>query len=215
MKHLTGLLAIFLFAASGLLNAQDDKAKAILDELSNKTRKYNTITSEFTFTLDDKMADVHQEQKGVLKMKGDKYFIRLGENLIYSDGETRWTYNEEMNEVYIDYADTGEESLNPTDIFTIWETGFNHYYKGTETMNGKTYEVIKLVPTEPKDKTYHTINVYVDKSKMEVGRIEILGKQGDNYTYAVSSFKTDVNYSDDTFIFDAGDYPGVDAIDNR
>lgn len=211
-KHILFLVAI-LTALVG--HSQDPKAKAILDELSNKTRQHSTITSDFTFILDDEVADVHQEQDGLLKMKGDKYYVRLGDNQIYSDGQTRWTYNEDMNEVYIDDADAGDEALDPTDIYTIWETGFKHYYQGEETENGKTFDIIKLVPNDPSDKTFHTVKVYVDRAKSEVAEIEILGKQGNNYIYRVNSFKTDADYPASTFVFTEADYPGVDAIDNR
>lgn len=207
--------AVLALVAVGL-NAQDPKAKAILDELSEKTRKYPTVTSNFSFTLIDKAADIEQVQEGKLKMKGKKYFIQLGENQIFSDGDTRWTYNEEMNEVYIDYAETGEDGgLNPSEIYTIWEEGFKQYYNGEESLNGKIHDVIKLVPEDPSDKTYHSVLVYVNRSKMEVSRIEIKGKQGDDYTYQVKTFDTSASYGDETFVFDPADFPGVDQIDNR
>ncbi len=197
------------------VQAQDAKAKAILDDLSNKTRQYSSITSDFTFILDDKVADLHQEQKGVLKMKGKKYYISLGDNHIYSDGETRWTYSEDMNEVYIDDANSDDDALDPTDIYTIWETGFKHYYDGEIKESGKTYDVIKLVPIDPSDKTFHTVKVYVDRAKSEVAKIEILGKQGNDYTYRVNSFQTGKDYPASTFAFNKTEYPGVSAIDNR
>jgi len=216
MRNILKVTATLLIAVVAIsVQAQDAKAKAILDELSDKTRKYPTITSEFTFTLEDKAADVNQEQKGSLKMKGKKYNIILGDNHIFSDGDTRWTYSEEMNEVYIDFTDTGDEVLNPSDVYTIWESGFKQYYKAEETIDGRETHIIKLVPVDAEDKDYHTILVYIDKSKMEVNRIEIKGKQGVDYTYAVQSFKTDADYSDATFVFDPTDYPGVDEIDNR
>jgi outer membrane lipoprotein-sorting protein len=212
-NKILGAVLATIISLNGL--AQDAKAKEILDEISDKTRKYPTITSEFTFTLEDKAADVKQVQEGSLKMKGKKYNILLGDNHIFSDGETRWTYSEEMNEVYIDVTEMGDEVLNPSDVYTIWESGFKQYYKEETTLNGKPTHVIKLVPTEPEDKEFHTILVYIDKAAMEVSRIEIKGKQGVDYTYAVKSFKTDAQYGDDVFVFDEGDYPGVDAIDNR
>jgi outer membrane lipoprotein-sorting protein len=216
MKNILKVLATLLIAMVAInIQAQDAKAKAILDELSDKTRKYPTITSEFTFTLEDKAADVNQEQKGSIKMKGKKYYIVLGDNHIYSDGDTRWTYSEEMNEVYIDFTETGEEVLNPGDVYTIWESGFKQYYKAEENLNGRPTHVIKLVPVDAEDKDYHTILVYIDKAKMEVSKIEIKGKQGVNYTYAVKSFDTTADYGDDTFVFDPTEYPGVDEIDNR
>lgn len=216
MKNIVKVLATLLIALVAInAQAQDAKAKSILDELSDKIRKYPTITSEFTFTLEDKAADVTQEQKGSLKMKGKKYYIVLGDNHIYSDGETRWTYSEEMNEVYIDFTETGDEVLNPGDVYTIWESGFKQYYKAEETLNGRATHIIKLVPVDAKDKDYHTILVYIDKAKMEVSKIEIKGKQGVDYTYSVKSFNTTAAYGDDTFVFDNGDFPGVDEIDNR
>ncbi len=212
-NSLITLALIFIFGNT--LSAQDPKAKAILDELSNKTRKYSTITSDFTFTLDDNAADVHQSQEGTLKMKGQKYYIKLGDNQIFSDGETRWTYNEDMNEVYIDFAEGGEDALNPTEIYTVWETGFKHYYEKEFSEGGVTFHLIKLNPLKPDEKAFHTVKLYVDKSKMEVSKIEILGKQGDNYTYDVKSFKTDVAYAPTDFTFSEKKFPGAEAIDNR
>lgn len=195
--------------------AQDPEAKAILDEMSSKTRKYTSITSDFDFTLEDKIADVNQTQKGLLKMQDKKYYIKLGDNQIFSDGTTRWTYNEEMNEVYIDNADGGEDALNPTEIYTVWETGFKHYYEGEVTENGKAHHLIKLNPNNPKEKAFHTVNLYIDKSKKEVTKMEILGKQGDNYIYSVKTFTTDKDYPASAFAFDKANFPGVEAIDNR
>jgi outer membrane lipoprotein-sorting protein len=215
MKYIKPALLALLMAFTANVFAQDAQAKKILDELSNKTRKYPTITSDFTFTLDDDAADVHQTQEGMLKMKGKKYYVKLGDNQIYSDGETRWTYNEDMNEVYIDFADGDDDALNPSKIYTVWETGFKHYYEKEITKNGSPHHVIKLVPTDPDGKAFHTVKLFVDKSQMEVSEILIMGKQGENYTYNVESFETQNNYDSDTFVFSEKNHPGVTTIDNR
>jgi outer membrane lipoprotein-sorting protein len=196
-------------------NAQDAQAKQLLDELSNKTRKFASITSDFSFTLEDKVAEVEQSQEGLLKMQGNKYYIRLGDNQIFSDGQTRWTYNEDMNEVYVDDADGGDDVLDPTKIYTVWETGFKHYYVGEVTENGASQHLIKLNPNNPQDKSFHTVKLYISKTKMQVSKMEIFGKQGDNYTYLVKTFRTDVDYPVSTFVFDKSKFPGVEMIDNR
>ncbi len=199
----------------GSMQGQDAQAKSILDELSNKTRKYNSITSDFSFTLEDKMADIKQTQEGTLKMQGKQYYIKLGDNEIYSDGQTRWTYNTEMNEVYVDHAEGGEDVLNPTEIYTVWETGFKHYYDGEITENGKAMHQIKLNPNKPQDKAFHTVKLFINKAQMQVSRMEIFGKQGDNYIYEVKTFVTDKNYPSTAFAFDKSRHPGVEVIDNR
>lgn len=213
--HQIAATAVLAFITATTLSAQDSQAKKILDELSDKTRKYTSITSDFSFTLADKIADVEQTQEGMLKMQGKKYFIKLGDNSIFSDGQTRWTYNEDMNEVYIDNAEGGEDVLNPTDLYTVWETGFKHYYDGEVTENGTRQHLIKLNPNKPDEKAFHTVKLFVDKGKMEVTKMEILGKQGDDYTYFVKTFKTDKDYPGSTFVFDKSQYPGVEVIDNR
>lgn len=215
MKILKSLFVICLLAITGAVHAQDAKAKSILDKVSHKTKQYASITSEFTFTLEDKVADIKQTQQGMLKMKGKKYYVKLDANEIYSDGKNRWTYNSDMNEVYIDIADAGEDALNPAEIYTIWETGFKHYYDSEIKEGGKTLDVIKLVPNNPKDKAFHTIKVYVNRANDELTKIEILGKQGDNYTYQVKTFKTNINYDDNTFVFNKSSHPGVEEVDNR
>jgi len=196
-------------------DAQDAKAKEILDEISNRTRQYSTITSDFSFQLEDKIGGVNQTQAGSLKMKGKKYQIVIGANTIYSDGTTRWTYNKDLNEVYIDQANLGGDDLNPSEIYTVWETGFKSYYEKEMSVGGKNLHVIKLVPVKPADKTYHTVRVYIDKEKMEVAKIEILGKQGDNYTYTVKTFQPNQTYAENIFVFDKTKHSGVEIIDNR
>ncbi len=216
MKLHKFLLFITLAFLSANSFAQDEKAKALLDELSNKTRKYNSITSDFSFTLDDKKANLKQTQNGTLKMQGKQYYIKLGVNEIYSDGQTRWTYNKDMNEVYIDDASVaGDDALNPSEIYTVWETGFKHYYEQELSEGGKVYHVIKLVPLKPEKKSFHTVKLYVDKSKLEVSRILIMGKQGDNYIYEVKTFQTDKTFQPGEFVFTASKFPGVEKIDNR
>lgn len=215
MNKISKLFLIAVLLMPFLAEGQDPKAKAILDDLSNKTRKYNTITSDFTFSLDDNAADVHQTQEGILKMKGKSYYINLGENEIFSDGTTRWTYSSDMDEVYIDNVSGNDDVLNPSEIYTVWESGFKHYYDKEITLDGKPAHVIKLIPNNPDEETFHTIKLYIDKAKMEVMKIEILGKQGDNITYQVKSFKTDIPYKDSEFVFNMEDHPGVTDIDNR
>lgn len=213
---MTRIISFIALALIGLgAHAQDAKAKTILDRLSAKTKSYASITSDFTFILRDNIADVHQEQEGTLKMQNDKFYLQLADNHIYSDGTTRWTYNTDMNEVYVDDANGEEGALNPTDIFTIWETGFKHYYDSEVKEGGRTLDVIKLVPTDPADKTFHTAKLYVDRAKTEVAKIEILGKQGSDYIYKVNSFETGKKYPDSEFVFSKANHPGVSVIDNR
>lgn len=215
MRLILSLLITMLWIPATII-AQDDKASQILDKLSAKTKAYNTISADFSFTLVDKVSDVEQTQEGNIVLKDDKFNLLLGDNRIISNGETQWTYNKLDNEVYIDNPSSGSDGMmNPSNLFTVWETGFKHYYEKQVQEDGKTLDVIKLVPKEPADKSFHTIMMYVDQSAMQIEKVKVLGKQGENFIYDVKKFEPNVSVTASTFTFEESEYPGVSSIDNR
>ncbi len=195
----------------------DPKAKAILDKLSAKNKAFTTITGTFTSTLDNKKAKVKVNQKGSLKVKGNKYKIELDDYVLINNGTTAWTYTKDANEVQIDDAAEMKKgsSIKPSEIFTIWENGFKYKYDKEVTIAGVKCDVIKLFPKDAKGKNYHTIILTINKAKMEVQGIEVLGKGGENYTYTVTKFGPNVAIAETDFTFDKNKYPGVEIIDNR
>lgn len=195
----------------------DPKAKVILDKLSAKTKAFTSITASFNSTLDNKKANLKVNQKGSLKLKGNKFKIELDDYLIINDGKTAWTYTKESNEVQVDDAAEMKKgnSIKPSEIFTIWENGFKYKYDKEVTIAGVKCDVIKLFPKDNKTKNYHTIILTINKSKMEVQGIEVLGKAGDNYTYTVTKFAPNLALADTDFNFEKTKFPGVEVIDNR
>lgn len=216
MKILKTFITLFFTASIALVHAQDTKAKEILSSLSAKAKTYKSITAEFSFILEDAKSNTNKTQAGSAKIVGKKFNLNLGDNNILSDGTTQWTYNKKDNEVYIDNAgEGGEGAIDPSKLFTIWETGFKQFYESQVTEGGVVLDVIKLTPANPADKSYHTIKLYVDKAKNMVNKVKVLGKDGTNYTYAIKSFSTDKVYADTDFKFNKAKYAGVEEIDNR
>ena len=62
-------LALLLLALPLLTFGQDQKAKSILDKLSDKTRSYSSIEAHFTNVFFSEIADVNESQKGVIYVK--------------------------------------------------------------------------------------------------------------------------------------------------
>lgn len=209
-------LAIILLACTTSGIAQDGKATAILDKLSTKMQQYESVSASFSSKMVDKQADMEVDQSGSVKVSGDSYTLEIGDFTIVCDGETVWTYSRKSNEVMIDLAEDiyDDEGIAPTDLFTIWETGFKNQYVGTETINGVECDVIKLFPTEPKEKSFHTIKIYIDAEALEMKRAIIQGKEGNDTVYNLNSFDTGFIKSSE-FKFQETNYPGVEVIDNR
>jgi len=55
------LVGIILVISLFSIAQQEDRAKEILDEVSQKTRSYSTISADFTFSMENTEMDIHAE----------------------------------------------------------------------------------------------------------------------------------------------------------
>jgi outer membrane lipoprotein-sorting protein len=213
MKNLAVLICMTLLANAAMI-AQD--SNTLLDELSKKAKGYTSIAADYDSRLLDVQAGLDISQSGSIKVSGEKYNLDLSDYVIVNDGETFWSFDKAGNTVQIDYAeDMADGSLQPSQMFTIWEQDFKNEYKGETTENGKACHVIYLYPNDPTSKPYHTIQLSIDKAKMEVVKIVVKGREGQDMIYDVKSFKPNEGVSEDDFTFDIKAHPGIEVIDNR
>src|SRR5437762_10481098 len=82
----------------------DAKAKAILDELSKKTKTFTTVKAEFEIITTDATGKVKDKTTGTMWHKGSKYKLEIKGQTIFCDGKTQWTYIKDDNEVQINDA---------------------------------------------------------------------------------------------------------------
>ena len=213
MKRIKLVLLAGLFSIAGVSQAQeqtDKKAKAILDELSAKTKSYSTIKAEFTYSVNDKQGKATETQGGTVYLKGDKFKLELKGQDIYSDGKTTWTHLKDAKEVQINDADNNAKGVTPTNIFTMYENGFKYKFEKEE---GNT-QIINLYPSSPDKEKYHTIKLTIDKAKKQITGMKVMMKDGTSQTYSIKSFTPNLELNDSIFIFDKKKHP-VDEIDLR
>lgn len=211
---------VFLFAAVFALVSNSSSAqtsKEVLDKLSAKAKAYKSITADFTSTLVNPKTNQSTTQNGSIKIKGSKYYVNMGDYYIWCDGKTVWNYSKKDNSVTIDnLADVKDGGFDPSEMFTIWEKDFKHEMKNTNvSVDGVSCYQIALNPNDPKDKSYHTITMYVDKTKMEVVKVEIKTRENATITYKIKNFKTTADLPDADFSFNKSKYPGCEEVDNR
>ena len=211
------LFSVLVLIASSLFSQQDPKAKEILDKLSLTNKSYKTIQIDFSFTLENKTGSVTETNEGSVALKGKSYRLHMpGMGMeVYSDGANTWSYLTASNEVNISAVDPeSEAALNPANIFTIYEKGFNYTYIGEESVGGKAGLVIDLFPVD-KAKEFTKVRLFVDKSKYQILKAKTFNKDGNAYTLAMKNMKTDQNLTPDYFKFDASKFPKVEINDMR
>jgi len=206
-----------LFFAMNLMAQQDPKAKEVLDKLSQTTKSYKSIQIEFSFTLENKKSKVNQTNEGEVILKGKSYRLLMPvfSMEIFCDGTTTWSYLTEAKECNISGVEEDDKgSLNPANIFTIYEKGFNYSYVGEENITGKAVQVLDLFPVD-KSKEFIKVRLYVDKAKFQIAKAQTFNKDGNTYILVLKSMKTNMEFNDDYFKFDKSKYPGVEMNDMR
>jgi outer membrane lipoprotein-sorting protein len=216
MKHLFSfiLLAFVVFSNA---QEQDPKAKAILDDLSKTTKTYKTITSDFVLMMYNKEKKLAEKQAGKVVVKGQMFKLEIPGNAIVCDGKTIWNHNKDAKEVTIKSFDpNNNDQLNPSKIFTIYETGFKFKYDKEEKVGTATCHVIDLFPTtDQQKKKYHTVKLFVDKTKKQVVQMKIMMKDGTMNAYEIKSFKPNTVIADASFVFDTKGFKADQIIDER
>ena len=216
MRRLVFAMVAFLLATN-LMAQQDAKAKEILDKLSLTTRSYKSIQIEFSFTLENKKNNVNQTNEGEVVLKGKSYRLHMPvfSMEIFCDGITTWSYLTEAKECNISGVEEEKEgALNPANIFTIYEKGFNFSYVGEENFTGKTVQVLDLFPVD-KSREFVKVRLYIDKAKSQIAKAQTFNKDGNTYVLVLKSMKTNIELKDDFFKFDKAKYPGVEMNDMR
>ncbi|HEY5510540.1 MAG TPA: outer membrane lipoprotein carrier protein LolA [Prolixibacteraceae bacterium] len=210
-------MMLALLVSVNLVAQQDPKAKEILDKLSQTTKSYKTIQIDFSFTLENKKNNINQTNEGQVTLKGKSYRLHMpvfGME-VFCDGTTSWSYLTEAKECNINsVGDDNEGSLNPANIFTIYEKGFNYAFVGEENLAGKEVQVLDLFPTD-KTKEFVKVRMYIDKAKSQIAKAQTFNKDGNTYTLVLKTMKTNIDLKDDYFKFDKSKYPGVSMNDMR
>lgn len=212
MRKILSMFGAFCVMALTPVLSQDPDL--LLGDLSEKAKTYTAYEIAYTSTLVDLKNDFELTQEGSVQIEGDRFHLDLGDYVIYCDGESVWTFEPEMNECYLDDMETmREEGMDPSQLFTVWEEDFRREWVGRAQIGDKDCAHVNLYAGE--DKPYHTLQLFIDDTALEIVRIVMKGREGSDVTYTVTSFSTSLEIKPGMFTFPAEKHPGVELIDNR
>ena len=197
------LLLLFSFT----IQAQDKKAKELLDQVTAKVKSYDNIVIDFKYTLNNTKENINQESKGNVTLKGNMYVLNLmGVTKIF-DGKKTYTINPEDEEVSITkYNEKDENAITPSKMLTFFNSGYKFSWDIVQNVKGRKIQYIKLVPINSKDQRKEILLGIDNQTKNIYNLIEI-GKNGTKTTLTVNSFKTNQPLSKNQFTFVESKYP--------
>ena len=189
------------------------KCKEILQLVSNSIQKNNA--TKFSFKLEINSEDFNEVQNGYALIKQDQFFYKTEEREVTSDGKNVWTYIIEDNECYIDLITDLDNTINPSEIFTIWQNGFKFKYVRNKKLGNDLVHIINMYPENTKESKYHTLIMEVNETKKTINQASIKTKDGVTIKIYVNSLINILEIKSDQFIWIANKNFEVDVIDNR
>ena len=207
MKKLLVTLLIVTGFCQVTFAQNDPQAKKILDELSTKMKTYKGISADFSYTTKDRTNKVKGSTKGSIQIKGNKYFIKQGEEEIYSNGVKIWNYDGDA-EVTVSEAGDAGNTMTPQKLLTnFYDKDFT--YKLVSTTGN--YNEIAMTPVD-KRKNFKNVTLFVDKTKKMVTKARIVDKTDNTIEFALSNVNTAASLPDSRFVFDVAKHPGIEVI---
>jgi outer membrane lipoprotein-sorting protein len=201
------LAIIMLLTISVSTQAQDKRAKNLLDQVTAKIKSYNNIVIDFKYTLTNTKENINQESKGNVTLQGNKYVLNfMGATKIF-DGKKTYTIVPEDEEITISSVnDADEKAITPNKMLTFFNKGYKYVWDIQQNINGRKIQLIKLIPNNTKDQRKEILLGIDTQTKTIYNLIEV-GKNGTRTTLTVNSFKTNQPLSKNQFTFVAGKYP--------
>lgn len=205
MKTIFQFIVIVFLSIS--IQAQDKKAKDLLDDVTAKVKSYDNIVIDFKYTLNNSKENINQDSKGNVTLKGNMYVLNfMGVTKIF-DGKKNYTINPEDEEISISkFNDKDENSITPSKMLTFFNSGYKYAWDILQNIKGRKIQYIKLTPTNSKDQRKEVL-LGIDIQTKNIYNLIEVGKNSTKTTLTVNSFKTDQPLSKNQFIFVESKYP--------
>lgn len=204
MKKLILIIVSILFT-SLLTNAASSttQARKTLDKAANKVALSKGASAQFTIS-----GNSFGKQSGTIAVKGNKFNARTDKAIVWYDGKTQWLYNKKNDEVNISTPSaTQQQTMNPYHVLSLYKKGYNMTL--SNTANG--YQV-HLTAQSKNGRNIKEMYILIDK---QYNLKQVKMKQKEQWiTITVSALKQQ-QFSDNSFRFNAKDYPKAEIIDLR
>ncbi|MFC2090980.1 outer membrane lipoprotein carrier protein LolA [Bacteroidota bacterium] len=213
MKHFAILLALFLSAS--VLAQKDPDAKLYLDKISNDLNIDKALFINFDYIMEDQQNQTEVRGSGELVLMQEKYKVGFDEAVVFFDGEKLYSFNKEIEEVYISIPDPDNAEFmfsDPISLLKKYDEAFKYRLVGPGTIEGISATEVQLYP-EDLDNDYALLKLYFAGSDDTLKGIVARKKDGVIYTMIVTEMTVKEDPGIEFFRFDQEQYPNVDVIE--
>lgn len=180
----------------------DNRSTELLTRLQKSVESMPGYRVEFTVEAGE------HAFPGYYQVRGDSYYMRLGEAEVYCDGEVRREIDPSKKEIVIDTVDPASRNIlnNPTRAFTLLDGSFVH-----ETLSEQDHVATLLLSPASAKGGISRVTLELDTRSMQP-RSLVYDADGESVTIRIRAFRSDTSALP---VFSSERYAGFESIDFR
>ena len=205
MKNMFFLLLFLPFFAS----AQVYDADKLLDKAVEAMKKDSPLQMDYSYTVYDETGDEVLEDKGVMRLDGNRYSVVMDKMGVWCDGKTQWSYMLEIDEIYITGASSDEaQNLSPLFIMENYSKGS---YKTAVLQDGMAVLTLQSM----QDNTIEKVELYVDSETARLKAMNVFMPDQGHIEIMLDKYQIKCNFADDVYRCPVEEYSTAEVVDMR
>jgi len=176
----------------------DDKAKDILDAVSENYRKKDNTYFKFKYTTQSKVQD------GTFYTLGDKYKLQVSDTEQIFDGNKVYNINLNDKEITIAKPTNKKVIISPLNYIDSYKDGYDVEYVGKKNVGKQRTDLIKMTPVDGGDGKY--VNIYINFAKKQLVKVEQILDNDEIEVIEVLKYSENQKLSESIFSFNKADY---------
>ena len=214
-KFLCLLVAVFFVQM--VYTQEEDNAKKLLDQVSEKMGAYTNMQLDFSTTLINKDAGIEEGDEppinGKIALKGEKYNLEYLGNTFIFDGNKLFVINHDDREITITDGDLSEDDgfIYPSKLLTFYQEGYNYQMGQLELIDKKKIQFVELFPIDS-DSEIIKVKLGIDLEFQHMYQLVQIGENGAITTLTINKLESNTSISDALFQFDQAKYEELDYL---
>ena len=216
MNKFLGLL-VAVFFVQMVSTQEEDNAKKLLDQVSEKMGAYTNMQLDFSTTLINKDAGIEEGDEppinGKIALKGEKYNLEYLGNTFIFDGNKLFVINHDDREITITDGDLSEDDgfIYPSKLLTFYQEGYNYQMGQLELIDKKKIQFVELFPIDS-DSEIIKVKLGIDLEFQHMYQLVQIGENGAITTLTINKLESNTSISDALFQFDQAKYEELDYL---
>ena len=216
MNKFLGLL-VAVFFVQMVYTQEEDNAKKLLDQVSEKMGAYTNMQLDFSTTLINKDAGIEEGDEppinGKIALKGEKYNLEYLGNTFIFDGNKLFVINHDDREITITDGDLSEDDgfIYPSKLLTFYQEGYNYQMGQLELIDKKKIQFVELFPIDSNSEIIK-VKLGIDLEFQHIYQLVQIGENGAITTLTINKLESNTSISDSLFQFDQAKYEELDYL---